>query len=413
MRLAAAARTASILVAVALALLSAACARQASSSSSPAGTGVEPRMSDAPSAGASAPPSVRASSPSSAIASPHGTGAPAWVEQTRAHAEADTLLLVDDAVAWSGGMIASGRIHSGANTTEGSELAVWSAPGGQGWLWAPAPAATDVMNSELAAPPAGGVLLIATVDALDGEGRTVAWRSADGMAWTEVVVPGEWAEGNATAASGRVGILVVVANVAWFSADGVSWDVVLEPPTGVTLSAPGAGDEGFVIPASDEYERFTYASGDGLSWVEGSPANAPHAAAPWRGDWFGWVHTADPATISVVRSSNGLDWTPVLDVSGLVDPDGPQAAQGLGEITEAHIEGAGDVLALTLGFNHCCAMPPRGMYVFISTDGETWTDAGLSESAYITAIATDGDSANLAGHLERGAGGVSFWVADR
>ncbi len=179
---------------------------------------------------------------------------------------------------------------------------------------------------------------------------------------------------------------------------------------------PGAGDEGFVAPTSQGNAADApniFASGDGLTWVEGAPPASIAGAAAWRGDWLGWAYTANPTTISILHSADGLDWAVDFDVNDLTPADGPKAGPGLeSQITQVTMSGEGGVVAMTLGWNHCCAMPPQGSGVYLSTMPRPATSAGLPENTYVTSLATDGDVVVMAGHFERGKG-VAFWVADR
>jgi hypothetical protein len=102
-----------------------------------------------------------------------------------------------------------------------------------------------------------------------------------------------------------------------------------------------------------------------------------------------------------------------MNVDDLLPADGPHAGPGMEtEINQVTLAGEGGVLAMTMGWNHCCAQPAIGVRVFTSTDGTTWAEAGLPGDAFVTAAATDGDVAVLGGYLERGASAV-FWVTER
>ena len=175
-------------------------------------------------------------------------------------------------------------------------------------------------------------------------------------------------------ASGPVGHVISTGRALWYSAEGVRWQRVHRAPA---LRVPGAGDEGFVAPTGQGTAAgapIINASGDGLTWIEGAPPASIEGVTAWRGDWLGWAYTENPTTISILSSGDGLDWTVDFDVNDLTPADGPKAGQGLeSEITQVTLSGEGGVVAMTLGWNHCCAMPPAGSGVYLSTDAETWT----------------------------------------
>ena len=251
-----------------------------------------------------------------------------------------------------------------------------------------------------------------------GEGavEATAWRSQDGEAWTRLDLPTEIATaGGVAVASGAIGFVISTASEVWYSADVESWQLVHEAADGVAFRQPTAGDEGFVVSAldTDADRSLVFASGDGLTWYEADAPGMPFSIAPFGGDWLTVAFTDDASTIAVFRSANGLDWSATADVNDLTGPDGPKAGEGpKSEITEALVSGEGRVAVLTLGWNHCCARPSAGVQVHVSTDGDTWQQPGLPETAYVTATATDGEVVVIAGHVDRGER-IAFWLAER
>ena len=281
---------------------------------------------------------------------------------------------------------------------------------------APAARHDDVELRGILRPSTGGVIIVGRVPVLASGGgsfQAAAWSSLDGEQWTPVELVAEMAGPTIDLASGPVGHVISTGRALWYSAEGVRWQRVHRAPA---LRVPGAGDEGFVAPTGQVDAAgapIIYASGDGLTWIDGAPPASIEGVAAWRGDWLGWAYTENPTTISILSSADGLDWAVDFDVNDLTPADGPKAGQGLeSEITQVTLSGEGGVVAMTLGWNHCCAMPPAGSGVFVSTDAETWTTAGLPPNTYVTSLATDGEVVVMTGHFGRGRG-VTFWVADR
>ena len=298
-----------------------------------------------------------------------------------------------------------------------SQPRIWSSPDGRAWTATrPQLGSTDVELRGIVRLSTGGVIIVGRVPVPASGGgsfQAAAWSSLDGEQWTPVELVAEMAGPTIDLASGPVGHVISTGRALWYSAEGVRWQRVHRAPA---LRVPGAGDEGFVAPTGEGTAAgapIIYASGDGLTWIEGSAPARIDGVAAWRGDWLGWAYTENPMTISILSSSDGLDWAVDFDVNDLTPADGPKAGQGLeSEITQVTLSGEGSVVAMTLGWNHCCAMPPAGSGVFVSTDAETWATAGLPPNTYVTSLATDGEVVVMTGHFGRGRG-VTFWVADR
>lgn len=346
-----------------------------------------------------------------------GTGPFAWTEAATLEA-GDGLLLVSDVSAWSGGFLAIGHAWTEGFVEGAGEPRIWTSPDGRAWEeGTPDFGSEDMRLRGILRLSTGGVIVIGDAPGATQGPRARAFRSQDGVSWTEVDLPTEIAErGDVRVASGPVGHVVTLPDEIWYSADAESWQLAQEAPDGVAFAHPAAGDEGFVTwtsPTDGVGDPVVYASGDGLAWIEGQPPVPVTGVTPWRADWFGWGYTDDPPTISLLRSANGLDWSAAVDVADLGGPDGPTAGAGMdSDVTEVSLSGDGDVLIATLGWNHCCATPPRGVATHVTTDGESWLPAGLPDDAYITATATDGSVVVAAGHLDRGES-IGFWVADR
>jgi hypothetical protein len=370
--------------------------------------------SDARSPSAEATPEPSASSEPSVAPSPEGSQEPTESAWSEAGTFSGTgLTMIVDVSAWDGGFIAIGQRWPGTNMANGVPTPlVWTSTDGREWTesepqWSPSLEPRGILRLS-----AGGVTVIG-VDGADA----AAWTSTDGSNWTEVDLPfGVAANSGLNVASGPVGHVVTTAEGIWYSAEGTAWELTQTAPEGVGLQQPVAGDEGFVVPATQltgEGAPIVLASGDGIEWVEATPAAFLGSVAPFRGDWLATGFTDDPPAISLLSSPNGLDWTVGMNVDDLLPADGPHAGPGMEtEINQVTLTGEGGVLAMTMGWNHCCAQPAVGVRVFTSTDGTDWAVAGLPDDAFVTAAATDGEVAVLAGYVERGASAV-FWVADR
>ncbi len=331
------------------------------------------------------------------------------------------LELVTDVAVWDGGFLAIGQtMPSDFMSDPDASGIAWTSADGRAWATMQAPFGTTGVNPRgILTTPDGGVTVIGVVGnpgvIEDGPPHAVSWSSADGTSWTEHPVPfGENASLGISVASGPVGHVVTTENELWFSTDGAHWELVFELAGDSRLILPVAGDEGFVVTATGGAGTApgVYASGDGRNWFDGTPPGVLGSVAPLGGDWLGSLYLMDPSGIAVATSANGLDWSPVLDVNDLTPPDGPKAGLGMESgITEATLVGEGSLVVMTLGWNHCCATPSAAIGVFASTDGITWSPAGIQSGAYVTAMATNGDVAVAAGYVERG-GTAVFWVAD-
>jgi hypothetical protein len=195
----------------------------------------------------------------------------------------------------------------------------------------------------------------------------------------------------------------------WFSPDGIEWTKTYE---GASLVQ--AGDEGFTAIGSvpEAGPIGVVASGDGRTWFPAGGAAQLLDVAPVGGNWTATGTGAEPSTISVWHSSNGLDWAEALDVDDLTGPDGPKTGRGLNQanISIAPLVGGAGHAFLTLGDNHCCAQPPWSYGVWWTTDGATWVP--MAEGNYrVDAVAENGDVVVLGGHTGRGLS-PTFWIAE-
>jgi hypothetical protein len=391
---------------------------------------VDPGASLAPSdSPTSAPPSAEATPEPSASSEPSVAPSPADSQEPTesAWSEAGTfsgtgLTMIVDVSAWDGGFIAIGQRWPGTNLANGVPTPlVWTSRDGREWTEREPQWTANVEPRGILRLSGGGVTVIGVVNLYEpasGEAPdAAAWTSTDASNWTEVDLPfAVAANSGLNVASGPVGHVVTTAEGIWYSAEGTEWELTHAAPEGVGLQQPVAGDEGFIVPATQltgDGAPIVLASGDGMEWVEATPATFLGSVAPFRGDWLATGFTDDPPAISLLSSPNGLDWTVGMNVDDLLPADGPHAGPGMEtEINQVTLAGEGGVLAMTMGWNHCCAQPAMGVRVFTSTDGTDWAVAGLPDDAFVTAAATDGEVAVLAGYVARGASAV-FWVTDR
>ena len=409
--------TAALTLVLALAACTGGAGTPSASASASAAASAEPTALESEVAGPSLAPSESAAP--SASPEPHGGGAFAWSEAGTFERSGATA--VADVSAWDGGFMAVGHAWENGFIHGGGEPLVWTSEDGRSWSEVDLDlGTTDVELRGILRLATGGVVIVGDVGTQasqrgEGDVTSAAWRSMDGATWNDFELPSEIAAQRVLVASGPVGHVIATRTEAWYSADAESWQLAYEADAGVDLRQPRAGDEGFVMPAIhvEEDRALVLASGDGIAWVEAEPPAHLFPPAPLGGDWLSWAYPPDLNTIAVLRSANGLEWSDVLDVNDLTPPDGPKAGLGLeSEITEATLSGDGGLVALTLGWNHCCAQLPVAVGVWMTTDGTTWDAAGLPADAYVSDIATDGEVVVAAGNLDRGAAGA-FWVADR
>jgi hypothetical protein len=335
-----------------------------------------------------------------------------WTEVASFDSPEDGFIQVIGLRAWSGGFIAIGLGQKFDESGEVREPRIWTSTDGTGWTEVAADlGSTDIELTSLFVTEKGEVVVVGLVGRRgSGHERPAAWRSSDGVTWTSLALPNDVTvqQSEAAAVSGPLGHLVKSGSAVWYSDDLQTWERVLVADEDAWVSSFDAGDEGFVASAGT-----VYASGDGRSWYEADRWQNLHEITAVRGDWYAWTYTDSPSTISLLRSENGLQWAPVLDVNDLTPADGPKAGRGMeSEITKALLASADQVLVVTLGFNHCCLQPDLGVASFVSVDGANWERTQLPGSAVVTSLASNGGALVAGGAVDRGERAV-FWVAER
>ena len=248
---------------------------------------------------------------------------------------------------------------------------------------------------------------------------TAAWISDDGVTWSATSAPfvgvalPELVISGADVAAGAAGIVVSTGGTLWHSTDGRGWDLVHELPAAVATHGLDAGLEGFVAAAheTDGGAQFVLASGDGREWHQRELVIGDITGIG--GDWLGTAFSLDPSTIFILASANGLDWAAAVDVNDLTAADGPKAGQGMESgITEVTLASDGELVVLTLGWNHCCVQRAAGVEVHASADGRTWEKLDLQPDAFVGAAASTERVRVLAGYVGRAAE-AAFWVSGR
>jgi hypothetical protein len=336
---------------------------------------------------------------------------------------------VTDVVAWSGGFLAIGSAWESEDHVTAEMPAMWRSLDGLSWDAHPVQLGVDDVTLVGVVERADGrLLLVGVVPGSGGvpdssEPRNVAWTSQDAIRWEPVELPlSEEARVDALAHGPRGYVLSAqtpytefdpnadqTPGELWYSVDGIDWTKTYEGAVGVV-----AGDEGFVAIQSARAAgpSGVVASADGRTWYASAVVGAPLLdVASLGGDWLATAYGGDPATIRVLHSENGLDWTAVLDVNDLTGPDGPKTGRGLNEpaINDAFLAGGRDLAFLMLGNNHCCAQMGWTYGIWVTTDGVTWAQA-TSDSALVSSVAASADVTVLGGHLGRGEE-AAFWVA--
>ena len=337
------------------------------------------------------------------------SGEQAWIEADRFDEDGDVLLLVEDSGAFGGGFIAVGAAYPDGGTTFGGEPRVWTSPDGITWTQHE-PDLGGIIDLETIVRLADGdVVVLGTVTADGASPETRAFRSSDGISWNRIDLPSDFAGLRTRAASGPIGTVVVTETEAWYSADMESWQRVLTAATGTQLMHPSAGDEGFVITVGGGGAGgvTTYASGDGLAWVEGrasglstrssrSAATGSAGATPREGDRPLPIHERPRLHCdrSVERSRRPERSADRPGSRG--HHPGRAQRRGPRPLADPRVQPLLRPAAAV------------GLGVSTSTDGETWTETDLPEDAYVSALTTDGSVVVMAGHLDRGEGGIGL-----
>ena len=323
---------------------------------------------------------------------------------------------VIDVAAWSGGFVAIGSAWDSEVRVNQEMPAVWTSTDGESWEEQPIDLGVNDVTLIGVAPRADGQLLL--VGRIPGMGSNPeqlefasrAWVSDDASSWTAVDLPIEDAVVDSFD-HGPMGYVLTAGGEIWFSSDGTDWTMTYDGAASVV-----AGDEGFVawIVPEAAGPSAVVASGDGQSWHQSVDFAAPLLdVAAIGGDWVATGYSGDPTTINVWHSANGLDWTPVLDVNDLTGPDGPKTGRGLDEaaINGASVSGGPGFAFLMLTNNHCCAQMSWSYGIWSSADGASWPSM-FEGDAFVSSVASNGDTTVLAGHLGRG-DDAAFWIGER
>ena len=272
------------------------------------------------------------------------------------------------------------------------------------------------------------------------------WTSADGEAWDEqpvaLGIENVMLIGIAPRADGRLLLVGKVpgagampdqpaaATVAWVSDDTVTWQAIDLPlPEHAVVDSFDHGPKGYALygrrrdlvlggrhgldddvraepPAwwqgmmASSHWLFRRLPVPAMSWRRAmgragiSRAESPPLCSMWRrwaGDWVATGYSGDSTTITVWHSTNGLDWTPGIDVNDLTGPDGPKTGRGLNEaaINGASLAGGAGYGFLTLTNNHCCAQMSWNYGVWGSADGTAFTPV-VDGDAFVSSVASNG-----------------------
>ena len=322
---------------------------------------------------------------------------------------------VTDVTAWNHGFVAIGSAWEGAHIA-GSQLPrVWTSADGGTWEERTADLGIDdVSLVGIEARGDGTLLLVGNAPGTGAQGggeppRPVAWISEDAIGWEPHELPATEDEIVYSLDRGARGYVLSAGTKIWFSSDGMEWSLAHDGGIRVV-----AGDEGFAaMNLTSAGSMSIIASGDGRDWYTSEPFGPLLDVAPIGGAWVAVASTEDRAGFLVLRSEDGLEWSEVLDVNDLTGPDGPKTGRGLerDSISGASLAGSGGHVFLTLTGNHCCAQIGWNFGVWGSTDGVTWQPA-IEGDAFVSAVASDGDTTVLGGHLRRGED-PAFWIGER
>ena len=280
----------------------------------------------------------------------------------------------------------------------------WRSADGRSWEEVESPLATDEWLQVLTTTRDGDFLLLSSVtagEAGSGESRTIARRSADGIAWQEVDtgLPDSFqvfSVDHGARGSLLVGLQYLPGNDwgAWLSDDGVRWEEVLDLDERVRqlvfVQDGGAGDEGFVVAGSysegESHRYFALASADGHTWVNAEPEpfgeiDPQFRPDPWvtalGPDWVAAMHRRD-GSVQFWRSANGLDW----EESGVLD-------RGDDELNVfSPVFGAPDGRRLYFSTAGHGPFPASGNSgVWTSTDAQAWEPIAIEPPGYLGGVA--------------------------
>ena len=218
---------------------------------------------------------------------------------------------------------------------------------------------------------------------------------------------GETQTGPIEFTAGARGLIATIDDKIWHSADGSSWRSVYDAPRGTMVYGPVAGDEGWIVKLTNAslWTTTLLVSGDASTWHEVDLGNVA-TVANVGGDWLASRQSDDWERTEILRSANGLDWSPILDLGDLTPPEGTElTANG------AILSGTDEVLVMSpWEGGHCGAMPSNGWGAWWSTDGLAWASAGIGDDAVVSHTVQAGDVTVLAGYRAE-TGDVTFWVS--
>jgi hypothetical protein len=344
-------------------------------------------------------------------ATPVATPAPSapWV-QVAAFGDEDGPTGVMDLAVWRGTVMAIGTTW-----IDGRPMPrLWHSADGRSWAEGAIDLGGGASPQVIAALPTGGLIVLGTVaghvDYWSVPERAAAWVSTDGATWTSIALPfgsGSTA-GPVGFAAGAQGYIATVGNELWHSVDARSWALAHESRRGTTLYEPVGGDDGWMVKRANASLGTTalLVSGDTVSWHEVDLGNVATIASV-AGDWLVSRASDDWQSTEILRSANGLDWSPIVDLDELF----PAGSDGTGAAGGAVLVGTAEVTLMSpWRAGHCGFMPGNGWGAWWSTDGATWRAAEIGGDVVITRAADLGDVTVLAGYTAS-SGEVGFWVS--
>ena len=290
---------------------------------------------------------------------------------------------------------------------------LWHSADGMSWDELPMPSsvaddvAVNQVKTLISTPDGDYVLYFDRHDPGTNTMQTLAVRSSDGRAWTEVVTGlTGWVDIDSIERGDRGYLLIGNQTFGgnptlWLSTDGMAWELVHEfaqDTEFVQLNDGGAGEEGFVVFGSriaedNSYARFAFASGDGREWVETTSPLGPDEQGyrpdviveGFGPDWIATIASRDDSA-RFWFSADGISWEPIAQIDGadtsLAWDPVLTAAGG-----ELFFSGSGNVF-----FD---GMPGA----WSSTDGISWELIELGADAYLGGVAEGPDSMVLTGTI--------------
>jgi hypothetical protein len=216
-------------------------------------------------------PSVAPTATTSPTASPSPTAAPSpspvtgWVLlPTQASMGATHL---KDIATFRGALVVIGSTDPGVN-------GIWSSTDAMAWTSIAAPAVLVGFRLMSIAVGDPGIVIVGESDT-----AAIAVFSADGIAWSRHVLPNShpgssavsvaWARGRYVAVGGGG---EVNATVAWTSADGLAWTPlsILKPGEAASLNSVAAGPDAWAIDGMTNGHPLVWTSADAKTWTQAS-----------------------------------------------------------------------------------------------------------------------------------------------